>query len=103
MTAPQMRIELTILKVIADVVYKLYFHPLAKYPGPFLAKITNLYSAYHSWKGDIPIDQWRCHQKYGDKVRYAPNKVMFNSASSLKGLFQPLVKCLSRISANRLP
>ncbi|KAK8180844.1 cytochrome P450 [Phyllosticta citribraziliensis] len=73
--------------VVVDIVYKLYFHPLAKYPGPFLAKITNLYSAYHSWKGDIPIDQWRCHQKYGDKVRYAPNKVMFNSAGSLKDIY----------------
>ncbi|KAK7514329.1 cytochrome P450 [Phyllosticta citriasiana] len=73
--------------VVVDIVYKLYFHPLAKYPGPFLAKITNLYSAYHSWKGDIPIDQWRCHQKYGDKVRYAPNKVMFNSAGSLREIY----------------
>lgn len=72
-------------KLIADIIYKLHFHPLAKYPGPFLAKLTNLYAAYHSWKGDIPLDQWRCHQKYGPRVRYAPNKVMFNTAASLTG------------------
>lgn len=44
-----------------------FFHPLAKYPGPFLAKFTNLYSAYHAWKGDIHIDIYRCHQKYGEQ------------------------------------
>ncbi|KAI9776753.1 MAG: hypothetical protein M1839_009397 [Geoglossum umbratile] len=66
-------------------IYRLYFHPLARYPGPFLAKLTNLYSAYHAWRGDIHIDMWRCHQRYGDQVRYAPNRLLFYSADAAKG------------------
>jgi len=54
-----------IAQIAVFCVHRVYIHPLARYPGPFLAKITNLYSAYHAWRGDIHIDMWRCHQKYG--------------------------------------
>lgn len=38
---------------------------MAKYPGPLLAKLTNLYAAYHAWKGDIHLDIALCHKRYG--------------------------------------
>jgi cytochrome P450 len=85
-------------------IYQYYFHPLAKYPGPFLAKITELYAAYHAWKGDIHIDMWRCHEKYGTLktrlaerltylhagkfVRYRPNTVNINSQTALKEIYR---------------
>ena len=47
------------------VVYRLYFHPLAKYPGPFLARCTSWYGAYQSYTGNIHLDVQRCHEKYG--------------------------------------
>ena len=50
---------------VAACVYRVAFHPLAKYPGPFLAKFTNLYAGYHAWTGDIHEDVYRCHLKYG--------------------------------------
>lgn len=53
------------LQVLAVCIYRLTLHPYAKYPGPFLAKLTNAYSAYHAWKGDIHIDMHLCHEKYG--------------------------------------
>ncbi|KZL67682.1 benzoate 4-monooxygenase cytochrome P450 [Colletotrichum tofieldiae] len=51
-----------ILFAILQLIYRLWLHPLAKYPGPLLARITNLYSAYHAWRGDIHRD---IHLKYG--------------------------------------
>lgn len=91
-------------------IFQLYFHPLSKYPGPVLAKFTNLYSAYHAWRGDIHEDMWRCHERYGqymnaienvpryvfivslikyvylgEHVRYAPNRLLFYSAHAAKG------------------
>lgn len=49
-------------------VYRLYFHPYAKYPGPLLAKITNLYGLYHAYVGDMHLDVWRCHETYGRNI-----------------------------------
>ncbi|KAH9904933.1 cytochrome P450 3A31 [Xylariomycetidae sp. FL2044] len=77
----------TSIALIFKVIYLVFFHPLAKYPGPLLAKITPLYAAYHGWKGDIHIDAWRCHQKYGDHVRYGPNQLLFNSVEALKDIY----------------
>ncbi|RSM20901.1 hypothetical protein CDV31_000272 [Fusarium ambrosium] len=69
------------------VVYRVFFHPLAKYPGPFLAKITDAYQLYHAWKGDRHLEFWRMHQKYGPVVRFGPNSLCFNSNKALKEIF----------------
>lgn len=55
----------TSLQIGYFFIHRLYLHPLAKYPGPFLAKFTTFYAGYHAWMGDIHIDMWRCHEKYG--------------------------------------
>jgi hypothetical protein len=70
--------------LLTNIIYNVFFHPYAKYPGPFLAKFTDLYAGYHAWKGDIHLDMWRCHLKYGDKVRYAPNRLNVNTVTGLK-------------------
>ncbi|KOS17813.1 Isotrichodermin C-15 hydroxylase [Escovopsis weberi] len=75
------------LYVFSIVVYRVFFHPLAKYPGPFLAKITDAYQLYHAWKGDRHLEFWRMHQKYGKIVRFGPNSLCFNSNTSLKEIY----------------
>ncbi|KAL4792643.1 cytochrome P450 [Aspergillus venezuelensis] len=75
------------LYVFAKAIYLVTFHPYARYPGPILAKFTNFYAAYHSWKGDLHVDIWRCHEKYGDRVRYAPDRLMINTAQAVKDIY----------------
>ena len=45
------------------------FHPLAKYPGPVLAKSSKFWAAYHSAIGDQHRCYMRLHDRYGDVVR----------------------------------
>ena len=68
-------------------IYRVYFHPLSKYPGPFLAKLTDLYSTYHAWKGDRHLEFWRCHEEYGPIVRFGPNSLSFNTNTALKDIY----------------
>ncbi|KAF4448425.1 hypothetical protein F53441_8148 [Fusarium austroafricanum] len=68
-------------------IYYAFFHPLAKYPGPFLAKFTGLYAAYHAWIGDLHIDMWRCHERYGPCVRYSPNYLLINTTQAYRDVY----------------
>lgn len=36
-------------QIILTASYWLTLRPLATYPGPFLAKVCDAYSAYHGW------------------------------------------------------
>ena len=47
------------------VTYRLTLHPLARYPGPLLARITPLWQTYHAWKGDRHLVLYRAHLDYG--------------------------------------
>lgn len=66
--------------------YRLTLHPLAKYPGPFLAKITTWYDTYHCYIKDRHYDQYECHRQYGSIVRYGPNQLIFNTTGGLRDI-----------------
>ncbi|KAI2618438.1 cytochrome P450 [Hypoxylon sp. NC1633] len=51
--------------------YRLFFHPLKDYPGPFTAKLTNLYAGF------TPCSV----------IRHGPNKLIFNSAQALRDIY----------------
>ncbi|CAP62135.1 uncharacterized protein PODANS_0_1540 [Podospora anserina S mat+] len=69
------------------VIYRVFFHPLAKYPGPLLAKLTDAYMLYYAWRGDRHLEFWRMHEKYGKFVRFGPNALSANSNTALKEIY----------------
>jgi hypothetical protein len=57
-----------ILYVITLFTYRLLFHPLRKYPGPFLAKITEGYLGVQAM-GKFPhLNAYKNSQKYGEII-----------------------------------
>jgi hypothetical protein len=62
-----------LLYLVARAVYRLFFHPLAKVPGPPLAAITKLYQSYYNRKYYEQVD--KLHQIYGPVVRINPDEV----------------------------
>jgi hypothetical protein len=51
-------------------IYRLYFHPLAKFPGPRLAALTNGYEFYYdAIKGGMYLKKIeKLHEKYGSLI-----------------------------------
>ncbi|KAI0894937.1 benzoate 4-monooxygenase cytochrome P450 [Annulohypoxylon nitens] len=69
------------------IVYNIYFHPLAKIPGPWIAAITDIPYCWWLLGGRQPFDMLKLHNKYGPAVRIAPNEVSFNTAQAWKDIY----------------
>ena len=73
--------------MLTAIVYRLFFHPLAKYPGPVIARLTNAYAMYHAWTGRRHLDLHRLHKQYGSVVRIAPNEICFNTDTAYNQIY----------------
>lgn len=53
--------------IVTLAIYRLTFHPLAKFPGPKLAAITRYYEAYYDviQNGQYSFQIAKMHKKYG--------------------------------------
>ncbi|KAF5633095.1 cytochrome P450 monooxygenase [Fusarium tjaetaba] len=65
--------------LLFNVIYNLFFHPLAKLPGPFLAKLTKFWLFSEELGGDAANTLARLHKKHGQLVRVSPNEVAINN------------------------
>ncbi|KAI0443961.1 cytochrome P450 [Xylaria telfairii] len=68
-------------------VYNLYFHPLARYPGPKLAAVSQVWFAWVWFSGRYPIIIQDAHRKYGNVVRIAPNELSFNTIQAHRDIY----------------
>jgi hypothetical protein len=58
-----------IVYVFIISMYRLYFHPIAHFPGPKLAGLTRWYEFYYELvkKGQMTFHIQELHKKYGNK------------------------------------
>ncbi|KAK5166548.1 uncharacterized protein LTR77_008091 [Saxophila tyrrhenica] len=71
-------------------IYRLTLHPLAQYPGPLIAKLTEWSIVYQTATGDRHLDLLKGHEKYvqeGPIVRVGPNTLSFNTVSAVKEVY----------------
>ncbi|KAH6304441.1 hypothetical protein HBI39_111580 [Parastagonospora nodorum] len=66
-----------IIYALGLVVYRLYLHPLAKFPGPRIAAVTSFYEGYFEivQKGQYSKHISKLHDQYGPIVRVTPHEL----------------------------
>ena len=57
--------------------YRIFFHPLAKFPGPTIAALTKWYEFYYdvTLQGQFTVKIQELHSHYGPIVRITPDEV----------------------------
>ncbi|KAH8678562.1 benzoate 4-monooxygenase cytochrome P450 [Tricladium varicosporioides] len=78
---------LCILAIATQMAYNLFLHPLAKVPGPILARVSGIPSWYHAICGDRHIWIWQLNQIYGARVRIDPITVIFFDPTSYNEIY----------------
>lgn len=75
--------------IASIVTYRLFFHPLAKIPGPRLAALTFLYQTYFSFKDGSRFYKQvgEMHKKYGPIVRITPNEVSLSDPQHYETIY----------------
>lgn len=73
---------LPVVYVVSVIIYRIWFHPLSKYPGPFLAKFTDIYPMVAMFNMTRLYWQYDMLKTYGSPVRVATNQLFFSDMKS---------------------
>ena len=76
-----------LLCIIAYLASNRFNHGLQKYPGPFLASITDWWRFIDVWGRRPDITQVKLHRQHGDIVRLGPNALSFANPKALKQIY----------------
>ncbi|KAI1116399.1 cytochrome P450 [Nemania sp. NC0429] len=64
-----------------------YYNGLNKYPGPFLASLTDLWRLWDVWGRQSEVTHRQLHARYGDVVRLGPKTLSFADPKALKTIY----------------
>lgn len=70
-------IALWLSYIVTNVVYNLFFHPLARFPGPLLMRASRIPYIIKFTTGVLPHYMTGLHKQYGEIVRVAPDELAF--------------------------
>ncbi|KAJ5094795.1 hypothetical protein N7456_010656 [Penicillium angulare] len=69
------------------ILYQRFWHPFARYPGPFLASLTDVWQVKEWLTGKQPYHLTELHAKYGPIVRYGPDKLSVTCKDAVQTVY----------------
>lgn len=64
-----------------------FYHGLNRYPGPFLASVTDWWRFWIVYNKRPEVEHIKLHAKHGDVVRLGPNNLSFADPKALKAIY----------------
>jgi len=85
--------------LVLGITYRFFLDPLAKYPGPAIAKLTGFYTMYLAVTGQKTYATYDMHRKYGKVVRIGPNELCFFDLDSIKDIYGQSTQLCTKATA----
>lgn len=76
-----------VLVTAAWLIRNRYHNGLNKYPGPFMASLTDIWRLREVWGRQFEVTHRKLHAQYGDVVRLGPNTLSFADPKALKTIY----------------
>ncbi|KAI6088688.1 cytochrome P450 [Hypoxylon rubiginosum] len=83
----QFWLPITVSVILVWLVKNRYHNGLNKYPGPFLASLTDWWRFWDVYGQRPELTHQKLHAKYGDVVRLGPNNLSFADPKALKSIY----------------
>ncbi|CAK7217425.1 hypothetical protein SCUCBS95973_003147 [Sporothrix curviconia] len=84
---PSLYAGLAVFLVIVLLVRNYRYHGLNQYPGPVLARFTDLWRFLSVYRGKQQLDLRALHEQHGDVVRLGPNSLSFSSPEARRQIY----------------
>ncbi|KAK4550276.1 hypothetical protein LTR36_003243 [Oleoguttula mirabilis] len=79
---------------ISMLCYRAFFHRLNRFPGPFAARLSNIYPTYLSAKRRQLYEEVQAlHRQYGDYVRLGPSELSINDPKAVAAIHSAQSPC----------
>lgn len=80
-------LAVSILAVLIKISWDIFFSPLRTIPGPFVARFTDLWRAFYTYRGRVDATHVELHRRYGDAVRIGPNCVSISDPNLIRTIY----------------
>ena len=72
---------------LTKILYRVFFHPLSNIPGPFVAKVSDIWISWETLRTRRAQTLAALHRKYGSVVRVAPNEISFSDPAVYRDIY----------------
>lgn len=76
------------------LIYRIFLHPLGKFPGPFIARISSSWLPLSLKNHDLHKKLYRLHQKHGQYVRYGSSDLSITDPKAITAIYGPKSPCI---------
>ncbi|CAO2657592.1 Nn.00g037180.m01.CDS01 [Neocucurbitaria sp. VM-36] len=80
-------LALLLARWLARGIYRVYFHPLSRFPGPKFSAFTRMPHLYTIYSGSLYKYVKRLHEEYGDVVRISPDELSFLNPDAWRDIY----------------